>query len=216
MTALDGQKLARADAHFDAVKRAIEEMLPPDPEVIPGEFDGEAKQYFVRMQRDTIGDCVDPRAQAVIKRLQPFAGPNPEPWNPAWRDPEDEPLTLLYRLDIWDKHRVEGLDKYGIHAPTGPSYVPGYFERGAVLVRLDTGKPDMEVYLSATTHVTFERGGPAEREDVIETLDRIRKEVRGRVLPTSCRLSHYRHESLTLPDALRARLSSLAGSHLEP
>lgn len=251
---LDGAqlKLARADTHLKLVKSAIEEMIGPDAELIPGEFDAEGEQYVFRAQRDSwhpdwlapaIGDCVhnlraaldyivwelvraaghvgststefpiftdpklyarfapkklrgiDPRAQTVIERSQPFAGPNSQPAHPGWRDPEFEPLALLYGLDIWDKHRSLNLTEdalaltlvippeYGIYTSGTPFTLPGRFKRGAIIGRLHAAKADMHVHLSARTHIVFERDGPAAGEDVIKTLNHIRQEVRTRVLP---------------------------------
>ena len=150
------------------------------------------KLYAVHAPKKIRG--IDPRAKTVIEGLQPFAGPNSQPGNPAWREPEREPLALLYGLDIWDKHRSLRLTEdalaillrmpgSGVYTPPDPIVIPGHFKRGAIVAGLRNAKPDMNVYLEATNHIAFERGGPAEREDVVKTLNGIRQEVRGRVLP---------------------------------
>lgn len=255
---LDGfdAKLARADAHFDAVKRALEKVTDSDPDLIPGEFDTYAHMYVFRAQRDSlspqavgpiIGDCVhnlraaldylvweltpesvrqskaatriefpiftnpldykagatkkigsiDPLAQAVIKQLQPFAGPNSNRFDPNWRDPEREPLAFLYELDKWDKHRslnltednisatLVGFEQLGVIVPPTPAKFPGRYKRGAILAaaQMPLGRPDVDVYLSAAYDIAFERGGPAGGEPVIQTLNHIRQEVRNRVFP---------------------------------
>jgi hypothetical protein len=255
---LDGfnAKLARATRHFDAVERALKKVTNSDPDLIPGEFDGQAHLYVFRAQRDSlsstavspiVGDCVhnlraaldylvweltpeavrrskdaariefpiftkpldykagamkkigsiDPAAQAVIMQLQPFAGPNSEPWNPNWRDPETEPLALLYQLDKWDKHRslnltedniaatLVGFDQLGIMVPPTPAKLPGRYKRGAILAAAEAplGRPEVAVYVRAAYDISFERGGPAGGEPVIQTLNHIRQEVRNRVFP---------------------------------
>ena len=140
---------------------------------------------------------LDPNAQAVIERLQPFAGPNSDPFDPRWRDPETEPLAFLYALDNWDKHRslnatesvisgtLTGFEQLGIRTAATPAIIPGRFKRGAILAlaQMPFAGPDVNVYLRAAYDIAFQREGPAGGEPVIQTLDHIRQEVRGRVLP---------------------------------
>jgi hypothetical protein len=138
---------------------------------------------------------IDPRAETVIARLQPFAGPNSQPGNPAWREPEEEPLALLYGLDKQDKHRSLNLTEdqlslrliipaeYQIHVSEADYRLPGNFKRGAMIGELRTPRSDLKIHMTATTHVAFEHPGPAARQDVMQTLDSIRAEVHGRVLP---------------------------------
>jgi hypothetical protein len=256
---LDGvyAKVARADAHFDAIKEAVDEFVGPEPDLLPGEFDRKAHQYVFRAQRDSrsptwlsplIGDCVHnlraaldyliwelapasaradskqagrlefpiftdpdlyrrwapqkigslpPGAQTTIEILQPFYGPNSKPFDPAWRDPLEEPLTFLYELDKWDKHRalnltedrtasrLIGFEQLGIQVPPTPAILPGRFERDAILAvaHVPLGRPDVDVYLSTAYDVAFDRDGPAAGEPVVQTLDNIRKDVRKRVIP---------------------------------
>ena len=252
---LDGvrAKLARADSHLDALKEAVQEVIPSDPDFIPGEFDPKSGHYVFRARHDSrhpmwlgpiVGDFVHnvmaaldylivelvtvaknpvtgangfpifendlryriesrrklrgvpPTAAAAVERLQPFYGPNSQPWHPDWQDPTEQPLWHLYSLDKRDKHQalnltedviagtLVGLDAIGIHSPPEPGIVAGRFERGAVVATLDLGgKREVDVYLSATYDVAFDRGGPAAGESVIEVLDNIRKTVRQRVIP---------------------------------
>jgi hypothetical protein len=143
---------------------------------------------------------VPPEAVMVFERLQPFAGANSQAWNPNWRDPDREPLTLLRDLSIRDKHRsinltthvmsaqLLGLEELGIYAAPVPSILTGYFERGAVIARLQlTGERPVDAYaavrLRTAFDIGFEDSGPAGRENVVSTLDRIRQEVRERVFP---------------------------------
>jgi hypothetical protein len=261
---LDGinDKLARADAHFDAVQQAIQKIVDSEPDLIPGEFDAQLHHYIFRAQREgqrpaflgpVIGDCVhnlkaaldyiawalapeaaksskgatsiefpiftdstaystgapkkigslDPGAQTVIEKLQPFYGPNSDPFDPRWRDPKREPLAYLYELDKWDKHRslnftediisttLVGFDQFGpeVHTPRDPFVFPARLERGAILAAADVpnGSPEVKVYLRAAYDVAFDQWGPARLEPVVKTLDNIRKEVRFRVLPALTR-----------------------------
>lgn len=137
------------------------------------------------------------RAEAIFQRLQPFAGPNSQPGNPLWRDPLLEPLTLLYELDRWDKHRslnltedvvsvsLVGFEQLGILAPPTPAQLPGRFDRGTILAvaQVGDGNPDIHVHLKAAYDVAFDRSGPAAGEPVVETLRRIRRDLRERVVP---------------------------------
>ena len=73
----------------------------------------------------------------MFERLQPFYGPNSDPFHPRWRDPDSEPLALLYELDRWDKHRaldlteeniavtIVGAEQLGIIVPPTPAKLPG-------------------------------------------------------------------------------------------
>ena len=136
-------------------------------------------------------------AEAAFKALQPFYGPNSDPFHPDWRDPEREPLAFLRDLERWDKHRslnltedqvsaeLVGFEQLGILVSPHPAVLPGRFERGTVLARAEVplGRPNVEVYLRATYDVTFGRHGPAYGEPVLQTLTSIRQEVAGRVLP---------------------------------
>lgn len=140
---------------------------------------------------------VPPLSVALFERLQPFAGPNSQPGHPQWREPEREPLALLYELDKWDKHRslnltedvarglICGVERYGFRTAPTPSIIPGRFKRGAVIARLVVGadRPEMDVHLSTTYNIAFERGGPAVGEPLVQTLTHIRQEVRERIFP---------------------------------
>lgn len=155
----------------------------------------DARRYRIETRSKLRG--VPDGSLAVFERLQPFYGPNSDPFDANWRDPTEEPLWHLYSLDKRDKHRslnltedviattVIGLERYGIHTPPTPGIIAGHFERGAIVATLALGeeRPDMDVYLSATYDIAFDRGGPAAGESVIEVLDNIRKEVRQRILP---------------------------------
>jgi hypothetical protein len=52
---LDGcfLKLARADQHFDALRAAIAEAIPSEPDIIPGELDPASGAVLFRAQRDS-------------------------------------------------------------------------------------------------------------------------------------------------------------------
>lgn len=59
-------KLARAGAHLNAVKSALQQFTKAEPQLIPGEYDADTPQYLFRSQRDSpnpahispvIGDC---------------------------------------------------------------------------------------------------------------------------------------------------------------
>jgi len=233
---LDGikDKLARADAHFDAVKKAVQKIVDSESDLIPGEFDAQLHHYIFRAQRDgqrpawlspAIGDCVhnlraaldyivwalapeaaksskgasgiefpiftdptkygtgapkkigslDPGAQTVIEQLQPFYGPNSNPFDPRWRDPKREPLAYLYELAKWDKHRslnftedvisatLVGFDQFGpdVHTPRDPVVFPARLERGAILAAAEVpnGSADVKVYLRAAYNIAFDRFG---------------------------------------------------------
>lgn len=216
---LDGMhvKLARANHQFKAVKRDIERLVHSYIDLIPNEFDPQSGQHVFRAQRDSlspdwlspvIGDCVHnmrasldylvpDNAVGVFEQLQPFYGPNSQPWHHLWRDPVTEPLALLYALDTHDKHRslnltedvlslrFVGLEGYRIMAPPVSSTLMGNFRNGAVIARMSGQDllPEMNVYLRATTDVAFDRDGPAGGEPVIQVLDDIRQTIIGRVLP---------------------------------
>jgi hypothetical protein len=140
---------------------------------------------------------VPDRAEAIFRRLQPFAGPNSQPGSPLWRDPLLEPLALLYDLDRWDKHRslnltedvvsasLVGFEQLGILVPPTPASLPGRFDRGMILAvaQVADGSPDVPVHLRAAYDIAFDRNGPAAGEPVLETLRRIRQEVRERIVP---------------------------------
>ncbi|HYN69641.1 MAG TPA: hypothetical protein VEX41_05470, partial [Candidatus Eisenbacteria bacterium] len=148
---------------------------------------------------------VPPASEAIFEKLQPFAGANSEPGNPNWGDPEGEPLALLRDLSIWDKHRalnltthvmeaeLIGLEKLGIYGGPVPSILTGYFKRGAVIARLNLGNDSrppeayVDVYLRTAFDIAFEDTGPAGGENLIQTLNHIRQEVRERVLPAFAR-----------------------------
>lgn len=136
-------------------------------------------------------------ATTTIEILQPFYGPNSDPFHPEWRAPAEEPLAYLYELDKRDKHQalnltedtiaatIVGLDKLGIISPPEPAVIAGRLERGAVIAALDMHTPTdpgVDVYLRATYDIAFDRG-PAAGEPVVQTLDNIRHDVRGRVIP---------------------------------
>jgi hypothetical protein len=134
---------------------------------------------------------------SVFEQLQPFYGPNSEPWNPKWRDPNREPLALLYALDTHDKHRsialtedmlsvrLVGLEGYRILAPPVTSTLMGSFHHGAVIARMHGRDllPEMKVHLRATTDIAFDRNGPAGGEQVIKVIEDIRQAKRNRDLP---------------------------------
>jgi hypothetical protein len=260
---LDGfdAKVARAETHLDAIKRALKDIAHADPDLIPGEFVRQGHTYIFRAQRDSldptalsplIGDCVHnlraaldylvwelvpesartgkgataiefpiftdptryaaeapkkigslpPKAQAVIETLQPFAGPNRKPWYPDWQDPALEPLAFLYELDKWDKHRslnltedvlsvaLVGFEQLGLTVPPDDLHIlSGRFKRGAIIAGADmpNGSTEVDVYLRATYNVSFDGGGPAGGEPLIQTLDNIRQVVRRRVRPSLSR-----------------------------
>lgn len=149
---------------------------------------------------------VPPTAVAIFEKLQPFYGPNSQPWHPDWREPEREPLAFLYALDTHDKHRAlnltedvlsvrfVGLEGYRIVAPPVSSTLMGSFKHGAVIARMHGYelRPEMQVYLRATTDIAFDREGPADGEPVIQVLDDIRQTMRGRVLPAFARFFRRR------------------------
>jgi hypothetical protein len=136
-------------------------------------------------------------ADAVFERLQPFYGPNSDPFHPEWREPGREPLAFLHDLDIADKHRslnlteevhslrIVGLEHSGIHVPPLDSTLMGNFHAGAVLARMSGFdlRPEMDVHLRATTDVAFDRDGPADGEKVVQVLEDIRDAITGRVIP---------------------------------
>jgi hypothetical protein len=140
---------------------------------------------------------VPDKAITVFEQLQPFYGPNSDPFHPDWREPTREPLALLYALDIADKHRslnltedvislrFVGLEGYNILAPPVYLMLMGNFKSGAVLARMDLRelRPEMQVYLRATTDIAFDREGPAGGENVVQVLEDIRHTIRGRVIP---------------------------------
>jgi hypothetical protein len=140
---------------------------------------------------------VPPEAEAIFERLQPFYGPNSDPFSPDWRDPLDEPLAYLYDLERWDKHRalnvtqdllaanLVGFEQLGIHTSPARSVLHGRFERGAVIARAQVraDHPQVDVYLSASFDIAFDRNGPAGGEEVIQTLDDIRQTISRMVLP---------------------------------
>ena len=54
---------------------------------------------------------VPPKAQTVIKCLQPFNGPDCRP-DFSLAHPKDRPLWHLFELDNWDKHRTLNLTEH--------------------------------------------------------------------------------------------------------
>jgi len=256
---LDGveAKLARADAHFADIERAIQGFVDYEPDRIPGEFDSNLPGYVFYEQRDSaaldwlgpiIGDCVhnlraaldylvwgltpvsiqqsklatkvefpiytdevgwnrwalakmpgtDPLAQAAIKCLQPFNGPDCRPNFAMGTHPKDRPLWHLFDLDNWDKHRslnlalhvyagrFDGFDDFGVLMPKNV-FIPGSFERGAVLARVQIplARPNVGVHFVATSDIRFDGHGPESVRSVpvLKTLADIRAEIRGRVVP---------------------------------
>jgi len=70
---LDGfdAKLARADAHRDAVRRALERVTQSEPDLIPGDFDTHAHLYVFRARRDSLnGDAVSPILGDCVHNLR--------------------------------------------------------------------------------------------------------------------------------------------------
>jgi hypothetical protein len=140
---------------------------------------------------------IPPEAVTVIKKLQPFYGPNSQPGHPEWNDPELEPLALLYALNTHDKHRALNLTEHvlsvrivgleGLHIVTPPvaATLVGNFKAGAVIARMTNFSipANVNVYLRATSDIAFDRDGPAAGEPVIEVLQNVRQAVRGRVVP---------------------------------
>jgi hypothetical protein len=140
---------------------------------------------------------VPPGVEAIFEKLQPFYGPNSDPFHPDWREPTEEPLAMLYELDRWDKHRslnltednisatLVGFEQLGMIVPPTPAKLPGRFQRGGILAAAEVSvdHPDVDVYLRAAYDIAFDRGGPAAGEPVIQTLTRIRQEVRERIIP---------------------------------
>jgi hypothetical protein len=153
------------------------------------------KRYATDAPRKIRG--VPSGAEAIFEKLQPFYGPNSNPFDAAWREPAEEPLALLYELDRWDKHRslnltednisatLVGFEQLGVIVPPTPAKLPGRFKRGAILAaaEMSLDRPDVNVYLRAAYDIAFDRGGPAAGEPVIQTLTHIRQEVRERVIP---------------------------------
>jgi hypothetical protein len=258
---LDGieAKLTRAEAHFNAIKKAVERITKRDPDLIPGEFDRHEHRYIFRAPRDStegdwlspvIGDCVhnfraaldyiawelssptyrashakwiefpiftdprafelatkkigglEPKAQTVIKCLQPFSGPDCRPRFDL-AHPMDTPLWQLYELDNWDKHRalnltehlaslyLLGFEQLGVTVPPDPIKIGGPFKRGAPLVytEMPFGNPEVHVDLKVAYDITFDLDGPesVRAEPVVKALDNIRREIRRRVLPSLIR-----------------------------
>lgn len=142
---------------------------------------------------------IDPNAQAVIKCLQPFNGPDCRPRYDL-AHPTNKPLWHLFELDNWDKHRalnltedvasmrLVGFEQLGILSPPQPFRLGGTFKRGAPLAyaAIPLGRPEVDVYLETSYDVAFDKDGPepVRAEPVIETLDNIRNEIRRRVLPS--------------------------------
>ncbi len=137
-------------------------------------------------------------ARTVFEALQPFSGPNSNPFDPRWRDPEGEPLAVLHELDRIDKHRalslteavgeveIKGLPDHIALGPTPHGWVIGPFKRNAPISVIRFQRPPGEqvnVYLSVRFHIVFDPDGPAATEDVIKTLDDIRQTVRHGVVP---------------------------------
>lgn len=139
---------------------------------------------------------VSPETVAVFKQLQPFYGPNSNPLDPAWRDPEREPLAVLQRLNDRDKHRtlaliesvgrIEPVFPDGREIVTRPGLVGfGPLKRGAIIAAFAPGtlEPDVKVNLAATFHVGIYEAGPLRTKDLVQLLDEILRVVRDRVVP---------------------------------
>jgi hypothetical protein len=134
---------------------------------------------------------------ATFERLQPFYGPNSNPFHPAWRDPESEPLAVLRRLNDEDKHRTlalsEAIGAFRLEFPDDPDVLtaptpmfvsPGTFKRGAILGTVTSLDPDVKVNLIATFHVSLKDARPRPGEHLVQTLDQILRVVRDRVVPS--------------------------------
>jgi hypothetical protein len=140
---------------------------------------------------------VPPTTVAVFERLQPFYGPNENPLDARWRNPESEPLAVLHRLNNRDKHRtltliesvgqIEPVFPDGRETFTRPGLVPlGALKRGAVIAAFAPGnlEPDVKVNLAATFHVGIYESGPLRTKNLVQLLDEILGVVRDRVVPS--------------------------------
>jgi hypothetical protein len=138
---------------------------------------------------------VPAEATPRFERLQPFYGPNSNPLDPRWRDPEKEPLAVLQRLNNRDKHRtltlIESIGSIEPEFPNRPDVLAGEvrvrrvpLKRGAAIAAFAPGAldPDVEVNLTVAFHIGIDEGESAP-VDLVQTFDQILRVVSRRVVP---------------------------------
>jgi hypothetical protein len=164
----------------------------PDPFDRRSEFPifGDRK-WTVRERRNKIG-CIHPRAQAIIKRLQPYIRGDEFASDPLW---------MLHELSNMDKHRAPHITQVAIstwadfpdasHLPGTINIHMGPFEDGAEIASYtprtsafaEGFDPQVHMYPLLTFGIFFGEGSVASGWRCGDALRWIRRYIINRVLP---------------------------------